>query len=170
MGTTTRGYPYPEPAAITDVPGDILALATAVDTDVAALGDTYQRLVALAQVTATQATIGPTETDLTGLTVTHDTALNHRYRYRAFIPLLEGTDGDVYQLRLTNASNVRAQGSNVRITADGQHVALEHITALAAAGTSTVKLRLVRISGAGTVDLTATSSLTASLTAEDLGQ
>lgn len=36
MGTTTRGYPYPEPDDDTDVPGDMQALAEAVDADVTA--------------------------------------------------------------------------------------------------------------------------------------
>ena len=35
MPTTTRGYPYPSNSDDVDVPGDLLALATAVDTDVA---------------------------------------------------------------------------------------------------------------------------------------
>ena len=37
MPTTTRGYPYPSNSDDVDVPGDFAALATAIDTDVAAI-------------------------------------------------------------------------------------------------------------------------------------
>jgi hypothetical protein len=78
MPSTTRGYPYPSNSDDVDVPGDFAALATAVDTDVAAIAAGTAALVANIQGTAiksTGATAGYVLTAGTGGTATTWAAL-----------------------------------------------------------------------------------------------
>lgn len=71
MGLTTRGYPYPEdaPTVPNDVPGDLLALAAAINADVGGLAASAQpRLVVASAVDdATYTSTSTAVVDLAGI-------------------------------------------------------------------------------------------------------
>jgi hypothetical protein len=69
--TSNRGYPYPQNTDTVDVPGDVEALAEAIDTDVDGLLDSY-----LVPVKTTGAGCGTTASGFTVATVFVRTALN----------------------------------------------------------------------------------------------
>jgi hypothetical protein len=166
--TSNRSYPYPLSTDDPDIPSDMQALAVALDTDVALfLKQLFIPAVPISTSSNGTSTSGTTET-LDAVLGTYSFTALAGVRYRAMLTniMLFGTStavGDRYTINIRNGGNttpsssstlvatlnVIIDGSGGGFTGDVGHVVSG--TFMPGAGTVTLGVFVVRVSGTGTI-------------------
>jgi hypothetical protein len=124
-------------------------------------------VVALATSITDQNTIS-TVTDLTGLSVTFTGTAGRRYRVSLMLPQLSGSIAtDRAAITLTNSANSILYASYSGVNTHGHPIYLSYTTT--ASGSTTIKARLQRDVGSGTLGVYADSSSIKTLLVEDIG-
>jgi len=144
------------------------------------VGDTYTQsqinskvdflprgVVALATSTADQNTIS-TVVDLTGLSTTFTGVAGRRYKVSLMLPQLNGTvSGDRARIVIADGANNSLFISYAQVSAYGLPINLTYVTT--ASGSTTIKARLQRDVGTGTIGVYADSVSIKTLLVEDIG-
>jgi len=144
------------------------------------VGDTYTQsqinskvdflprgILAVATNTADQSTISAT-TDLTGLSVTFTGVAGRRYKVSLMLPQLNGTvSGDRARIVIADGANNSLFISYAQVSAYGLPINLTYVTT--ASGSTTIKARLQRDVGTGTVGVYGDAFSIKTLLVEDIG-
>jgi hypothetical protein len=144
------------------------------------VGDTYTQsqinskvdflprgVVAIATSTANQGTITAI-TDLTGLSVTFTGVAGRRYKVSLMLPQLTGSvTTDRAAIALTDSANSVIYTAYSGVNTHGHPIYLSYTTT--ASGSTTIKARLVRDVGSGTLNVYADSTSIKTLLVEDIG-
>lgn len=156
MPTTTRGYPYPSPGDPADVPADLQALATAIDTDMTGATAYIDDNIKVANVTSASAT----EVVVDSMTWTAVTG--ERYKLHFDAAFQGSTAGDIVELRMRYkaGATVDATGTQfgivrfrVEVVNSPVPVSMERVVSGIAAGQTTIGVTVNRQAGAGTVQI-----------------
>lgn len=123
-----------------------------------------------ASATSTQSTV-TTIADLTSLTVAFTAVANRRYKVKVNVLISSTVAADGMLLTLADGSNNAKQGWNPTAPAANAAVSLspEFVVTGLAAGAQTLKLRLSRSSGTGSLASSASSSVVAEILVYDDG-
>jgi hypothetical protein len=167
MPTTSRGYPYPNPGDPADVPADIQALATALNTDVGGITPLIQAKIKTASVTANSTT----EVVIDSITWTAVTGESYMLMYDTSY---QGTIvGDILELRMRYkaGATVDATGtqfgikrSRIEVANSGNPLAMHRVVTGIAAGQTTIGVTINRQAGTGVVQATGTATDEGALT------
>jgi hypothetical protein len=141
------------------VPGDVLGAAD--------MNNLPGGVKGFAQATTNQGGI-TTNVDVTGLTVTFTAVANRYYRLTASLFPGSTVATDLIRVQITDGSNnVLTAG---QVTAGAGTVTLERsVVRTFSAGSTTVKVRLQRNSGTGTITSNASADVPAQLIVDDIG-
>ena len=124
-------------------------------------------MVTLATNTTNQQTIS-TVTDLTGMSVTFTGVAGRRYKVSLMLPQLSGTvSTDRAAITFTDSANSILYASYSGVNTHGHPIYLSYTTT--ASGSTTIKARLQRDVGSGTVGIYADSVSIKTLLVEDIG-
>lgn len=121
-----------------------------------------------AQATSDQGSI-TTVTDITSLSVTWNAVSNRNYLVTIYVRVASTVANDVVQVQITDGSNnQKQQGQVAALSATPLGMAVSVIlTGLS--GSTTMKGRIVRAAGTGTVSIYASSTSPAYISVEDIG-
>lgn len=167
MPTTSRGYPYPNPGDPADVPADMQALATALNTDVAGITPLIQAKIKTASVTANSTT----EVVIDSITWTAVTGESYMLLYDTSY---QGTIvADIMELRMRYkaGATVDATGTQfgirrarIEVANSGNPLMMQRVITGIAAGQTTIGVTINRQAGTGVVQATGASTDEGALT------
>ena len=156
MPTTTRGYPYPNPGDPANVPADMQALATAIDTDMTGATLLVQSKLKVANTTANSTTEVFIDS-ITFTAVTGETYLlmiDGNYQGTTVADILE------HRFRWAAGASVTAAGTlfgskrtRIEVANSSTPFSMHRTVTGVTAGQATIGVSINRQSGAGTVQV-----------------
>jgi hypothetical protein len=125
--------------------------------------------IGFVQVTANQGSI-TTVVDLTSLTVTWTAVASRYYKITGWGLIQTTVADDVFAISITDGGGTQSQQANVHLRVANQaSFSMPQVVIQPGAGSKTVKLRALRVTGTGTGTLVASSNNPAFILVEDIG-
>src|SRR5690349_13115557 len=141
MGTTTRGYVYPDSTSDTQIWAHMQTLADDIDADVQTVSDAQKIDAGFAQLTADSSTFGSTESGAL-LTVNCDFVNGYEYIITANMNVSVDVAGDSFLMRIradnaTGTQLVGRQASAATTSTVGYNLMMQCKVTATATGTKT---------------------------------
>lgn len=144
---------------VSTTPSITTSLITKLTQPPMPIGGRYGRIVGTPVVRTTSQTGISTITDLTGYSITFNAIAGRLYEASVRVPVIPSADGNL-RVTVADSSNTQLGTGNAPAAVGGLGTTIETTVPItySATGSQTVKLRLAKISGTGTVDSSASAT------------